>query len=99
MEPQPSLERAERTAHLHPVAEVDPDLPRVVHPGDAEHDHALGFHHALEHLGPSVLGVSLVDGSERRQHLRHRLVELGLVRMSGHDVVEHLVEIRRGRHG
>ena len=50
VEAQPALVGADGAVHLDPEAAVDLDLALVVHPGDAEHDHALGLDDALEDL-------------------------------------------------
>jgi hypothetical protein len=93
MEPKSSLVRPDRAVHLDAIAAVDLDLAGVVHPRDAEHDHALGLDHPLEDLRLAVLGIPFEGDLNRLGHLAHRLVELELARVPGDDVVHQLVHV------
>jgi hypothetical protein len=72
--------------HLDAEPAVDADLAPVVHPGYAEHHHALGLHHALEDLGVAVLRVTVEHGHQRLGDLHDGLVELRLDGILGLDV-------------
>ncbi len=96
MEAQTPLVGADGAVHLDPEAAVDLDLPLVVHPGDAEHEDALGLHDALEDLRGTVFGVTVEHEGEGFDHLLHGLVEFGLAGVfglqTGHeniDVINH----------
>jgi hypothetical protein len=56
---------------------------RVVDPGHAEHDHALGLDDAVENLGLAILGVLVEHRHQGLDHLMHRLVELLLLGVLG----------------
>ncbi len=74
------------------VAAVHLHLALVVHPGHAEHDHALGFDQSVEE---SMLGVALVlgdEGPEALHDLAHGLQELGLAGVALFDVGQELLE-------
>ena len=62
MEPQAALVGTDGRVELHTVAAVDLHLAVVIHPGHAEHDHALGLHHTLDQAGLLVFGMGGDDG-------------------------------------
>mmetsp|Transcript_9948 Transcript_9948/g.30293 ORF Transcript_9948/g.30293 Transcript_9948/m.30293 type:complete len:338 (-) Transcript_9948:224-1237(-) len=95
VEPEAALVRAASLVHLHPEAAVHALPPVVVDPRNPEDDHPLGLHHPPE--GLHALGVVPQQRSHALQGLRHRLQELGLVRV----LVEHRGELhlpRRRQH-
>ena len=51
VETDASLVGADGRVHLHAETAVDLHFTFVVHPGHAEHNHALGLDHALHDLG------------------------------------------------
>ena len=67
---------------LHAETAVDLALAFVVDPGDAEHDHALGLHEALEQTGGLIGGIVVDCRGDRGQDLVGGLNELGLDRRS-----------------
>src|SRR5574344_3056208 len=83
----------DRAVHLDAVAAVDADDALVVHPRNAEHDHALGFDHALENRVLFVLLVGLEHGIEGRQHLVNGLDELRLICVRGFYVLKDLINV------
>src|SRR5690606_30806195 len=87
-EPQPALVRAERRAELHAEAAVELHAPGVVGPRHPEDDLPLRLAQASDHLGVGVLGVLGHDRAKALQYLAHGLVELGLARVAGDDLVE-----------
>ena len=50
METDTAFVRTDGRVHLHTETTVDLHLALVIHPRHAEHDHALGLHHALHHF-------------------------------------------------
>ena len=106
MEAQTALVRAESAVHLHPDAAVHVDLARVVGPGDAEQDHALGLEDPLQDPALAVARVVLENGAEAREDLLDGLVEVRLARIPGYQVVEEVLDVSghvcsssRGAHG
>ena len=83
MKPESALVRADRAVVLHAVAAVDMRQTGIVLPDDAEADHALRLHHALEQGGPLVFGVALDHRLQRGENLLHRLQELRFARILG----------------
>ncbi len=83
VEPQAALVGADGAVHLDAEATVDADVPRVVLPGDAEHEDPLGLDDPLEDLGVGVLGMPFEDESQRFGDLLDRLMELRLGRVLG----------------
>jgi hypothetical protein len=51
VESQAALVWADGAVHLDPESPVDLELPLIVDPRNAEHDHALELHDAFEDLG------------------------------------------------
>jgi len=64
VEAQAAFVRADGGAHLNAVAAVDLDLAFVVHPSDAEHNHALRLNNTLKQ---ALLGVFRVFRQKRIQ--------------------------------
>ncbi len=58
---------------------MDLHLAAIVHPGHAEHDHALRLHDALEEGGLLVFRMGLDDRLQGLEHLGDGLDELGLL--------------------
>src|SRR5664280_78043 len=83
MEAQAALVGADGAVHLDAEAAVDLDLALVVHPRDAEHDHALRLGDALEDLRVAILRVLGDDGLERLGDFHRGLVELRLAGVLG----------------
>ena len=79
MQAQAALVGPKAAVELHAEAAVYLDLAFVVHPRNAEHDHALGLNDALEQTCRLVLGMRVDDRLQRREHLGYGLDELGLV--------------------
>ena len=79
VEAQAALVRADGGAVLHAETAVDLTLALVVDPGDAEHDHALGLHEALEQTGGLIGGIVVDSRGDRGQDLVGGLDELGLI--------------------
>ena len=69
MEADASLIGPDGTVHLHAEAAVYAHRTGIVHPGHAEDNDALGFHHALQHL--LVHHVGILD------HIRHHAARHG----------------------
>ena len=83
VEADAALVRADRAVHLDPVTFVDLDVAGIVHPRNAEHDHALGFDHPLEDLLVHEVRVGDDIGRHVVNHLADGLVELDLARVPG----------------
>ena len=88
MQAQAALVGADGGVELHAEAAVDLDLALVVHPGHAEHHHALRLDEALEQAVLLVSGVGVHRKAQGVQHLAHRLMEYGLARVAGDDGFE-----------
>ena len=98
MEAQAALVGADGAVVLDAEAAVDSRLPLVVHPGDAELDHALGLDKALEQTGLLPLGVLVDHELEGLEHLAHGLQELGLAGVAAFDLGVYTVEILTVEH-
>ena len=96
VEAQAAFIRADGGAHLHAVAAVYLDLPFVVHPGNTEHDHALGFDDALQQALFGVLRVFRQEGLQAHKYFFHRLMEGGLVGIALFDGLEQAVQVAHG---
>ena len=79
VEAQTALVGADRGVELHTVAAVDLNLAVVVHPGNAEHDDALGLDEALHETGFFPLGVLVNDVLEALEDFINGLQEFGLI--------------------
>ena len=86
VEPQAALGGADGGGELDPIAAVHLDLAVIVHPGDAEEQAALRFHHALNDAGPGQLGLLVEHGLERLQNFAYGLKKLGLMSVFCADV-------------
>ncbi len=58
-------------------------LSLIIEPGNAEHENALGFDHALENAGVPIFGMTLQHEPKRIENFLDCLVELGLGRILG----------------
>ena len=79
MEAQAALVGADGRVELDAVAAVHLDLAVVVHPGHAEHDHALRLNDALDQAVLFQLGAGLDDRLQAFQNFVHRLQKLFLL--------------------
>ena len=98
MEAKAALVGADRGVILHAEAAVDTGLALIVHPGDAELEHALGLDKALEKTGSLPLGVLVDDELQGFKDLAHGLQELGLACVAAFDLGINAVEIFRFEH-
>ena len=73
METAAALVGADGGVELHTVAAVDLHLAGIIHPGNAEHDGALGLHNTVHNTLFDQLGALLNHGFQRLQHFPHRL--------------------------
>ena len=87
VEADAALVGADGVVELHPVAPVHMQVVVVVGPGDAEADNPVGLRHALQHPDLRIDGVLLDERDDRPGDFVHRLVELALARIAGHDPV------------
>ena len=79
LEAQAALVRADSAVKLAAVTDVGVIIAVVVHPHDAEGEHALGLDHAVQEVGLLVLGVLVHHGGDRGEDLLNGLNKLGLV--------------------
>ena len=79
MEAQAALGGADGGGELYAIAAVDLHLALIVHPGDAEHQAALGLHDAVDDAGLHQLRPLGHHGLEGLQDLAGSLEELGLL--------------------
>ena len=98
MEAQAALVGADGAVVLHAVAAVDVHNALVVHPGDAELDHALRLDEALEQGGLLPLGVLVHDQLQGLKDLAHGLQELRLVSVALFHFGIDLFQIFIGKH-
>ena len=82
VEAQAALVGADGRVVLHPVAPVDPGLAAVIHPGNAELDHPLRLHKALQQTSSFPFGVLVHNQLQRFKNLLHCLQKLRLVGIS-----------------
>ncbi len=99
VEAQAALEGPDGHAVLHAVAAVDLHPTRVVDPGDAEHDDALGFHQSLEQALLGVVAMLLEKRPQALHHLGDGLQELRLAGIAERDVLQELVAGRKLHRG
>src|SRR5690606_23283131 len=92
VEPQATLERAERGVELDAEATVDVDVALVVGPRHAEHQLALRLAEALDDRVLRVLRSRRDDRVEGLKHFVDGLVELGLARVAVEDRAEDALE-------
>lgn len=78
VETQAALVRAERAVEFHPETAVDVNRPGIVLPGDPEHDLPLRLTDPLQDLRLGELRAGCQHRGQRLQHLKCRLMELGL---------------------
>ena len=88
VEAQAAFVGADDGVHLDAVAAVYLHLALVVHPGDAEHNHALGLDDALQQAGFGVLRVFVQKRFQAAEYFFNGLVEYGLVRIALFDLLE-----------
>jgi len=81
METQPALEGTDGVVELDAKTTVYPDLPFVVHPGDAKDDGPLRFDDAFVNIGLHEFRMPLGGRFQGFEDLFHRLMELRLVRI------------------
>ena len=74
------------------------DLAVVVLPRHAELELALRLHQTLQNAVRLVLRMRLQGGGQRRQDLKHRLLELRLARIALGNNLQDAVHIRIVRH-
>jgi hypothetical protein len=98
MEAQAALVGANGRIILHAKAAVDADVSGVVHPGDAELDHALRLDKALKEPGLLPLGVLVDHKLQRLKDLAHGLEKLGLSGVAALYVGIYAVEIFAFKH-
>ncbi|EFC52875.1 hypothetical protein NEISUBOT_03711 [Neisseria subflava NJ9703] len=79
VEAQAAFVRADGGAHLNAVAAVDLDLAFVVHPSDAEHNHALWLNNTLKQALLGVFRVFCQKRIQTHEHFFNGLVEGFLV--------------------
>ena len=96
MEAQAALVGADRGVELHAEAAVDLDLALVVHPRNAEHDHALRLDDALHNAVLLQLRTRLDDRLKALEHFENRLLKLRLVRVALLHGLVHALEVRIG---
>jgi len=92
VEAQAALVGAQGRVELDAEAAVDVHRPGVVDPRHAEDDLALRLDDALQERVVGVMGVLGDDGVQGLQDLAHRLVELGLTAVAGHDLLVDLLD-------
>ena len=85
---QAALVGSNRRVELNAVTTVDLNLARIVDPGNAEHNDALGLDETLENGGLLVLGMSIESGLQGAQNLSSSLDEFGLLRVTSLEVLE-----------
>ena len=71
------------TVHLNAEAAVDANLPTVVNPGNAEHDHTLRLRYALHNFEIHQPGVLYDVWCYAFHHFSNRLMKLCFSRISG----------------
>ena len=98
VEAQAALVGADGGVILHAEAAVDTGLALIVHPGDAELEHALGLDKALEKAGGLPLGVLVDDELQGFKDLAHGLQELGLACVAALNVGVYAVQILAFKH-
>ena len=91
MEAQAALVGADGVVELHAVALVDADMAFVIHPGDAEEDHAIRFDHALKDGVALINGVVVYYGRERLKHLAGRLMKFRLAGISFDQMIQNFL--------
>ena len=97
MEADTALIRADRAVTLDAEAAVDVDFSAVVHPGDTEHEHALGFHDAFQNLLIHQMGIGGYVGSHAFHHLAYGLMELFFTGVLGYDIGHDALDIILGK--
>ena len=93
METQTALVRADGGVVLHAVAAVHADSAGIVHPGNAELDHALRLHEALDQTGLLPLGVLVDHELKRLKHLTDSLEKFGLMRIALFNLSIHALQV------
>ena len=83
VESESTLVGADGTVELDAEATVNVDFTCIVGPGHTEMDEALGLDHALNDR--NVLWICLEDRLKGFKNFFHRLVEFGLVGVTGYD--------------
>ena len=86
VEAKAALVGADRARHLDAEPAFDLDLAPVVHPRDAEDDHAFGLEHPLEDLRVAVAGVPLQGQFDGPGDLLDGLMEFRFARVLGHQL-------------
>ena len=79
--------------HLYAEAAIDLHLALVVHPRHAEHNHALGFDHALQHFLLAQVGISEHHRCYAFQHFFYSLMKLQFTRILTHQFSHKLVNV------
>ena len=94
MQPQAALIRADGGIELHAIAAVDLHAPLIVHPADAEGDHALGLHDALGDVGLFQLRTAVEHALQRFQHLIDGLKVFLFVRVAAGSLFIYALQIQ-----
>jgi hypothetical protein len=79
VEAQAAFVRADGGVHLDAVAAVDLDLSFVVHPSDAEHNHALGFNDAFKQVLLGIFRIFRQKRTQTHEYFFNRLVKRLLI--------------------
>ena len=87
METDAALVGAEGAVHLYAEAAVDLQLACIVQPWHAEHDHALGLHHAVEHLVVDEIRMLHHVGCDALNDLAYGLMEFFLIGILGDNLL------------
>jgi hypothetical protein len=82
VEPQATLERAERGVELDAETAVDLDGTAVIDPGNPEDDLSLRLAQSVDHSRVDVLRVLAENRTQALKHFENGLVELGFTRIS-----------------
>ena len=93
VETDTALVGADRAVHLHAVTTVDVDLALVVGPGDAEHDDALRFNHALKDLEVHQMRVRGDIRCNTFHHLTDSLVKFFFARVACDQFIHEPVDV------
>ena len=98
MEAQTTLVGADGGVVLDAEAAVDAGSALIIHPGNAELNHTLGLHKALQQTGGLPLGVLVHHQLKRFKHLAHSLQELRLAGVAALHLGVYAVEILTVKH-
>ncbi len=93
MEAKPAFVRSDGAVHLDPEAAVDVDFSLVIHPRDAEHDHAFRLHHPFEDFGAPVFRMPFKNEFKRLRDLLDCLMKFRLRRILGFHMCDEIADV------